>query len=241
MSMTSQVLAPAATGRGEDDQPTGRSGRLLAAGGLGYPVLTLLGFAAFPEPPGGDVSAAHDPAWLAGHTGAVIAQSYVRALGAVAFLLLVVALGRAVERRSRTGARLAYLGGGGYAVLLVASQATTSAAAEASRGGVDGSAIRVLDGLQSGLLDLSSLPAVLLFGGVGAVLLRSSRLPRWFALATVVGVPLALLDAGSYDGGPLEAVGLLGLAYFLLWSVAAGVVLLRSTTVTRGWSGAPAR
>jgi hypothetical protein len=215
---------------GADDVPGGRNrGRLLAAGGLGYPVLTLVGFAAFPEPPGGDVSAAHDPGWLAGHTGAVIGQSYVRALGAVAFLLLVVALGRLVRRTSGTAAALTHLGGGGYALLLIASQATTFAAAEASRAGVDGSAIRVLDGVQAGQLGLSSLPAILLFGGAGVALLAGGGLPRWFGVVTAIGVPLALVDAVSYDGGPLEAVGPLGLAYFLLWSVTAGVVLIRAS------------
>jgi hypothetical protein len=33
------------------------------------------------------------------------------------------------------------------------------------------------------------------------------------------------VDAASYDGGPLESVGVLGLAYFLLWSLAIGVSL----------------
>lgn len=208
--------------------------RTLAIGGLGYPVLTLVGFAAFPEPPGGDVSAAHDPAWLANHTGSVIAQSYVRALAAIGFVLLAVALGHVVERLSATAARLVQLGGVGCGLLLLSSQATMLAAAESSRAGVDGSVIRVLDGLQAGLLDLSSLPAVLLFAGAGTALLRFGALPRWFAVVTVLGVPLALVDALSYSGGPLDAVGPLGLVYFLLWSVTAGVVLLMRADAPRG-------
>jgi hypothetical protein len=207
--------------------------RLLAIGGLAYPVLTLLGFVAFPEPPGGDVSAAHDPIWLSGHTGSVIAQSYVRGLAAIGFLLLAIALGRVVERLSATAARLVQLGGAGCGLLLLCSQATMLAAASSSRAGVDGTAIRVLDGLEAGLLGLSSLPAVLMFAGAGAVLLRSGVLPRWFAVITALGVPLALVDAGSYSGGPLDAAGPVGLVYFLIWSTAAGIVLLTQRDAPR--------
>lgn len=42
-----------------------------------------------------------------------------------------------------------------------------------------------------------------------------------------MGVPLALLDAASYDGGPLAAVGIMGLAYFLVWSLSTAAYLAR--------------
>ena len=59
-------------------------------------------------------------------------------------------------------------------------------------------------------------------------LLKLQLLPRWLTVLTLVGVPLALADAGSYDGGPLESVGLAGLAFFLLWSLVTGVLLSTS-------------
>jgi hypothetical protein len=55
--------------------------------------------------------------------------------------------------------------------------------------------------------------------------LRTSVLPRWLAVVSLLGVPLAIADAASYDGGPLEALGLVGLAWFLLWSLVTGVLL----------------
>ena len=43
----------------------------------------------------------------------------------------------------------------------------------------------------------------------------------------VGGRPLALLDAASYHGGPLAAVGIIGLAYFLVWSLSTATHLAR--------------
>jgi hypothetical protein len=79
--------------------------------------------------------------------------------------------------------------------------------------------------LQDSFLDLSSLPGALLFGAVGLAALRSSLLPRWLAVLSLFGVPLAVIDALAYDGGPLEAVGLLGLVYVLAWALLIGVRL----------------
>ncbi len=58
----------------------------------------VLGTVAFPMPPGGDVSPASQPAWLAAHYNAVIAQSYVRGLAAVAFIAATVAVAIACRR-----------------------------------------------------------------------------------------------------------------------------------------------
>lgn len=91
--------------------------------------------------------------------------------------------------------------------------------------GGDAAVTRALGSLQSGLLDVSALPGVLLFGAAGLAGLRSGFIPRWLAWLSLAGVPFALVDAGSYDGGPLESVGLLGLAYFLAWSLLIGVRL----------------
>lgn len=207
-----------------------RTDRTLAATALAYPVLTVIAFAAFPEPPGGDVSPAHDPAWLAAHTGAVIAQSYVRAVGALGFLALAVALSR---RGRGAPARLTLLGGGATGALLLVAQAPVLAAALGARQGVAHGVLRVADPLNAALLDLSSVPAVLLFGGAALALLALPDGPRWLAWLSAVGVPLGLLDAASYHGGPLEAVGLAGLAYFLLWSLLVGAWLLRTPAPTQ--------
>lgn len=241
--MTTTTAAPTATTASSSSTgPAARAPRVLALAGLAYPVLTIVGFAAFPKPPGGDVSAAHDPVWLASHTGAVISQSYVRGLAAVAFVLLTVTLAGAISAarsetvsgtlagdsstsdRSRALPRLAVAGGVTYSGLLLAAQAMMLAAALAARGSLGASPIQLLDSIDGALLSLASLPAILLFAGAGLGLLHAGA-PRWLALFTLVGAPLALLDALSYDGGPLAAVGLVGLAYFLVWSLVVGVQL----------------
>ena len=79
------------------------------------------------------------------------------------------------------------------------------------------------------LLDASALPALLLFLAVGLTAVRTGLLPRWLGVLSLVGVPVALLDAASYDGGPFEAVGLVGLIFFLAWSLLTSVRLAMAT------------
>jgi hypothetical protein len=204
-----------------------RRARLLALAGPAYAVLMVAAAAAFPAAPGGDVSPASDPSWLAAHAGAVIAQSYVRALAAVAFIVFAVAVA-AVCRRSPGAPSLlpglALAGGAVSGGLLLLGQAVALGSALAVDRSSTGT-IRALGALQNGFLDMSSLPAVLLFGAAALAGLRTSVLPRWLAVVSLLGVPLAIADAASYDGGPLEALGLVGLAWFLLWSLVTGVLL----------------
>jgi len=202
--------------------------RYLPLAGVAFTVLMVAGAAAFPMPPGGDVSPASKPGWLAAHHDAVIAQSYVRALAAIAFILLAVAAACAcrgvLPSRSALPA-MAVTGGAFTGGLLLASQACSLSAALYVHSGGTAATVRALGTLQDAFLDLSSLPAVLLFAAVGLGALRSGLLPRWFAILSLLGVPFALLDSVSYDGGPFEPVAMLGLVYFLAWALLAGVRL----------------
>ena len=87
----------------------------------------------------------------------------------------------------------------------------------------------MLDGVNEALLGVSTLPAILLFAAAGLAWRSSGSgdVAAWFALLTLIGVPLSVLDALSYRGGPLAAVGLIGLLYFLLWSLLGGLLLAR--------------
>jgi hypothetical protein len=112
--------------------------------------------------------------------------------------------------------------------LLLTAQGVALAAALFAHAGGGADSTRGLGQLQAGLLDMSAIPAVLLFGAAGITALRTGLLPRWLAIASLAGVPFALVDAASYDGGPLESVGLLGLLFFLAWSLLTGVQLHRA-------------
>ena len=72
--------------------------QLLPLSGVAFTALTVGAAVTFPAPPGGDVTAASEPTWLAAHYQAAIAQSYVRALAAVAFIALAVAAAAAIRR-----------------------------------------------------------------------------------------------------------------------------------------------
>jgi hypothetical protein len=202
--------------------------RALPLAGAAFTGLTVLAAVVFPMPPGGDVSAASNPDWLAAHYNAVIAQSYVRALGALAFIVLAVAVGAACRRTVAAASslpRIAIIGGALSGTLLLLSHAVGLAAALYTHDAGAADTTRALGALQNGFLDLSSLPAVLMFAAVGVASLRTGLLPRWLTVFTLVGVPFAVLDAISYDGGALEPVGFLGLIYFLAWALFTGVRL----------------
>lgn len=204
------------------------AGRYLPLAGVAFTGLMVIAAAAFPMPPGGDVSPASNPGWLAGHVNAVIAQSYVRALAALAFLALAAAVATACRRALPERSSLpdvALVGGAFSTGLLLLAQATSLAAALFVHAGGAADTTRGLGALQNGFLDMSAIPAVLLFAATGITALRTGLLPRWLAVFSLAGVPFALVDAASYDGGPLESIGLLGLLYFLAWSLLIGVRL----------------
>lgn len=199
--------------------------------GPAYALLLVLAAVAFPAPPAGAVVAAAHPGWLTAHSGAVIAQALVRALAALCFALLGVAAGTHIQRVAPARPLLAtatVVGGALSGGLMLATQALAQASALASREQVSATGVRALGAAQEALLDASSLPAVLLFGAVGLCVLHVGGLPRWFGVVSVVGVPVALIDAASYDGGPLEGAAVLGLVWFLAWSLVAGVQLVRA-------------
>lgn len=217
-------------------EPHPNPGRYLPLAGPVFTTLLVLGAAAFPTPPGGDVSPASAPQWMAAHQGAVIGQTYLRALAAVAFLALTAAVVAASRRELSARSSLpavAMVGGALTGGLMLAAQATTLAAALYVKTAGHPEVTRALGALQNGLLDMSALPAVLLFAATGLAGLHTGFLPRWFALLSLAGVPLALVDAASYDGGPLESVGMLGLVYFLAWSLIIGVRLHLAHPVDR--------
>jgi hypothetical protein len=222
-------------------EPLHRFDRLLPLSGAAFCALMVVGAAAFPMPPGGDVSPASSPAWQAAHATAVIAQSYVRGVAAVAFVGLAAAVAAALRRETSEHSALpgtALLGGALTGAMLLLAQAVGLAAALFGHAGGSADTVRAFGRLQDAVLNLSSLPAVLLFAAVGTASLRTGLLPRWLTALTLVGVAFALVDAGSYAGGPLEAIGLIGLLYFLAWSL---LVSIRLTERLRIRSSAPDR
>ena len=204
------------------------SARYPALAGAVFTVLMVLGAALFPMPPGGDESPAAQPAWLAAHTSAVIAQTYLRAAAALAFIafaaVLATACRQALSRASNLPA-LALAGGTVCGAALLLAQGVSLGAALYARDGGAPTAVRALGAVQDGLLDMSAVPALLLFLAVGLTALRTGLLPRWLGVVSLVGVPVAAVDAASFDGGPFAAVGLLGLFYFLAWSLLVSVRL----------------
>ncbi|HKN93871.1 MAG TPA: hypothetical protein VJU60_06050 [Thermoleophilaceae bacterium] len=203
--------------------------RTLPIAGIAFAALLVIAAAAFPAPAGDDSPARH-PAWLANHQAAVAVQGYIRAIAALAFAALALAVAHTI--RDRVGqrslaARIALVGGTLYGGALLLAQGAGIAAVIASHEHAGPQAVSALGFLEDGLLAVSSLPAIGLFAAAGARFLSDRLVPRWLAWLTLAGVPLALLDAASFSGSPFEPVGIIGLAYFLIWALATGTALLR--------------
>ncbi|WP_375400604.1 hypothetical protein [uncultured Amnibacterium sp.] len=219
-------------------RPPSVADRILPLAGVVYALLLVLGAVLFPSPPAGDLPAASDPTWLAQHSGPVAAQAVLRIFAALAFTLLAIAVARTChsvsvsEPGSDSGSASAPLlgttavvGGGAHAVLFMTAQAVALGSALQSTGGGASDSIRALGSLQSALLDVASIPAVLLFAAAGIAGLRGA-LPRWLAVLSLIGVPVAVIDGLSFPGGPFEAVGFVGLVFFLAWSLLVGIQLV---------------
>lgn len=208
-------------------EETSRAERAIPLAGVAFTALTVLAAIAFPMPPGGDVAPGRSPAWAANHAGALIAQGYLRAIAALAFVVLTIGIAAVIRcaGASRLAASAALVGGTASGLLLLLAQAAAIGSALAADDRTGTTVVRTLGYADDAFLTLSSLPAVVLFAAAGYWLLRKRLVPSWLAWATLAGVPFALVDAASYDGGPFEAIGVVGLAYFLLWSLAIGVSL----------------
>lgn len=204
-----------------------RAERLLPLAGVIFTALTVLGAIAFPMP-SGDLAPGRTPEWATAHANAIIAQGYVRAAAALAFIILAVAIAGVIRHAgsSRIAGSAALIGGAASGLLLMLAQAAAIGSGLAAHDGASAAVVRSLGYADDAFLTVSSLPAAMLFAAAGLWFLRARLVPTWLAWATLAGVPFALVDAASYDGGPLEAVGILGLAYFLLWSLAIGISLL---------------
>lgn len=204
-----------------------RTERMLPLAGVLFTALNVIGAIGFPMPPGGDVAPGKKPVWAAAHASLIVAQGYVRALAAIAFIILAIAIAAIMRREgaSRAAVTAALLGGAASGLLLLLAQAAAIGSALAADDGTGPSVVRTLGYADDAFLTVSSLPAVVLFAAAGFWFVRARLVPVWLAWVTLAGVPFALLDAVSYDGGPFEAVGILGLAYFLLWSLAVGISL----------------
>lgn len=203
--------------------------RLLPLSGIAFAALLVIAAAAFPSP-GGDDSPARHPDWLAGHQTAVALQGYIRAASALAFVALAIAVAQTIRNRLGEGslaARIALVGGTLYGGTLLLAQAVGIGAVIASHEHAGAQAVSALGFLEDGFLALSSLPAIGLFAAAGGAFLSERLTPRWLAWLTLAGVPLAVIDAASFSGSPFEPIGILGLAYFLIWSLASGTALLR--------------
>jgi hypothetical protein len=203
-------------------------GRIGAAAGAGYVVLTFAGEAMSGS---GDSPALGSPAgdyarWLADNTPTSTGYvgAFVALLGLLAFVVFAAALSDVLRRseRERTWLPTAALGAGLVSAAIKLGSAPPMLAAFSLRHSIDPQLAKALVEMNDYAFLLTWAIDAVMLGAVAACALRTGALPRWLAIAAAVIAPLLLACvAGGNNAPPL------GFLLALLWFVAASVALAR--------------
>jgi hypothetical protein len=143
---------------------------------------------------------------------------------ALAFLVFAVGLRSLISARDPTLAALGFAGAIGYALLVLAANALSRAAAFASETEGFVLDLETRDYFETAgfLLFVSgTYAAILLVAATAVGALRHSVLPRWLGWFSAVVAPLLLL-----------AIAFVGFVFLFLWAVVVGVVLIRRPAPT---------
>ncbi len=173
---------------------------------------------------------------------------FVLGLAAVTFLCFLAALRAALRRACKEMPSLltvAFAGGLVAVILmLVAGSILPGMADVLKRGAVlQPSVVGVLFDLVGSIFSLVPFAVATLVGATSIAVLQSKQLPSWIGWAGGVIVLFLLAGAASIDvteEDPLWFVGILGMALWLIWTVAVSLALVLSRQVHNS-EGQPVR
>jgi hypothetical protein len=177
-------------------------------------------------------------AWFTDHRSTALTATYLLGFGATALLFFLEALRRRLRRDDDLDAVASVAFAGGIAVVFMVLLAGGMVAVLAFRPDTTAAVARALYDANGVLVALGAFPAATLVCASSVIALRASVFPRWFAWAEFVISALLLVGAASFqqsgafkpqgDAGVLQAT----IAAFMLWLLAASVVMLRTTPST---------
>jgi len=209
-----------------------------AATGILFVLLVIVGFAITPNPPAADAAPAEVLGYVTDHANALHAVQLIFAAAGFFFIWFIGTLRDALSRVEVAEGRhaLANIAWGGgliaVATLMVGFALQATATLHPATNDPD---------LTRALVDASLLvpavgaPAVaVFFVANGLSILRSGRLPAWLGWLALVTALFNALGVGAVytDHGAFAADGVLGFfagfLLFLVWTLAASIVLYRS-------------
>jgi hypothetical protein len=196
--------------------------------GIAFVVLFVVRFVAFLDTPDSDAPVSEWTEYFedSGNRTQSLVGTYLMALAGLAFLWFLVWLcGRLREAEAPSGflTRVAFAAGVLFVAMLLASgiaMGTVAASIEFGDAPVaDGEFARQFENLGFGLLLLAGMFAAGVFMAAASLAaLRTTTLPRWLAIAGIVG-GLLLIPFG---------VIFLPMVLLLLWVIAVAIVLMRT-------------
>lgn len=202
--------------------------RWALAGGVVFVALLISAGLALPSPPESG-TAAHYAAWFLRHRTAALTQVYLRGLAApfeLIFAVGILAALRRVRGSSGTLELLILAGALGHSAMLLVSNGATAAAAMISGPSADAGTVYALSNLSEAMLTVEAFMGVLVIGGASVALLRAQAASRWVCWFGIAASLLAVCDAASFPGSPVEFFGFIGLITELVWFLWASISLL---------------
>jgi hypothetical protein len=211
---------------------TARWQQVTGVAGIVFAILSFIGgIALAPQPPMSTDAAGSIVSFYANHRTGLLLQGYVFGISWLAFLIFLAGLHRAL-RASEQWATLVASAGVAWLALNVASQAAISTlAARVARDFPDHATVVALHTVVVMLFSFSFFALSALLIGAGAAGLASRTLGRWLCLFGYGLAGLALVTALSLvwpDAQGLYALLVIDYLLFLVWSVWASVVILRT-------------
>jgi hypothetical protein len=206
--------------------------------GIGFVVLVILGFIVTPQPPDADAAPAEVLGYVVDHANALHAVQLIFAAAGFLYIWFIGTLRDALSRVEVGAGRhaLANTAWGAGLVFVAALMVSFALAATATLHPVanDPDLTRALWDASLLIPSVAAPAAAVFFVANGLSILRSGVLPAWLGwLALVTALFNALGIGGVYtDHGAFAADGVLGFfigfLLFLIWTLSASIVLVRS-------------
>jgi hypothetical protein len=182
-------------------------------------------------------SAARWASYISAHRGTLQVGNYVGGIATIAGLFYIAALSNffaRLEGALRGPSTLILVGGVTTAAVATAGGLFSAVLDYRTGLGSDLSVVRVLVDAQNLSFVFILFPLAVWIGGAGISTLRNGGLPRWVgilaladAVVSVAGGAAEATHGVFRTHGPFGGIGFIAFLAFLLWSLIAGVLLLR--------------
>jgi hypothetical protein len=219
-----------------------RHARYAAWSGIGFVIFVVLGFIVTPKPPASDASATEVLEYMVDHHSALHVVQLLFAAAVLAFIWFIGTLRSTLGAAEGGQSRLAGTAYGGglvtAAVLIVSFALSATAALHPAENGPQ--VTHALNDAAALTLAVGAPAVVVFFLGNSLSILHSGFLAAWLgwlgiaaAVFNAIGISAVFTDHGVFAADGLLGF-FLGFILFLVWFLAAGILLVRKLGETGG-------